>query len=296
MKVAAGIVSYNPDLERLKENLNALTKQVSTIYIWDNSSENQKEIKRSLEQYFFNNAIILLCSVENAGLSVAYNKLATIAKGEGIDAFLLLDQDSVIGRGCVQRLSEVMEANKETTGIVAAHYIDRNQRDIDNKPECEGIQEVNRTITSGSLINLDAFSAVGGYDELLFVDWVDFDFCYRLTQNGFKILIDNSVHILHEIGHAEFWGYLPLRDQNGKWRRTPQYRSNHSYARRFDQARSIAIVYSKYRGTDLGEREKTLFIKSTITKLVVEHKKIEWLKARLLGWHAGKLAYRNSKR
>ena len=39
-KFAAGIVSYNPDISRLKENIETIRKQVKIVLIIDNASDN----------------------------------------------------------------------------------------------------------------------------------------------------------------------------------------------------------------------------------------------------------------
>lgn len=295
--IAASIVLYNPDINRLEENIDAVISQVSRLYLWDNASNNLNAIEVLLRARFADRPIEIIYSEENAGLPMAYNALCTRAAGDGFTSLFLLDQDSVTGDGCVSRLAELLESREEgTVGIAAARYIDRNARPQDNASSCSGVQEVDRTITSGSLLSLEAWRSVGGYDELLFIDWVDYDFCYRLTQAGFSILVDNSVYILHEIGHREFAGYLPMRDAQGSWRLAPQYRLNHSYERRFDQARSIAIVREKNRDNELGKRETAAFVKETITRFIVERKRIQFLKARIMGWRAGIEAFRANEK
>ena len=42
---AAGIVLYNPDVERLHENINGIINQVDALILIDNGSDNIKEIE-----------------------------------------------------------------------------------------------------------------------------------------------------------------------------------------------------------------------------------------------------------
>ena len=44
LKVLAGIVLYNPDLERLSENVSAIIPQVDILLLVDNKSNNINEI------------------------------------------------------------------------------------------------------------------------------------------------------------------------------------------------------------------------------------------------------------
>ena len=49
--VLAGIVTYNPDIKRLNENIIALLKQVKHVYIVDNGSHNILEIENLITSY-----------------------------------------------------------------------------------------------------------------------------------------------------------------------------------------------------------------------------------------------------
>ena len=45
-KIAAGIVLYNSEIERLQENINAVKTQVDQIIFFDNHSKNIKNIEK----------------------------------------------------------------------------------------------------------------------------------------------------------------------------------------------------------------------------------------------------------
>ena len=68
---------------------------------------------------------------------------------------------------------------------------------------------VDRTLTSGNIIEISAWQQVGRFDELLFIDDVDFDFCYRLREAGFKILKTEIVmhHQMQDGGKRTFLPY-----------------------------------------------------------------------------------------
>ena len=46
----------------------------------------------------------------------------------------------------------------------------------------------------------DIFDKIGGFDEKLFIDGVDFDFCIRMRKAGYGILRSNNVYLLQEVG------------------------------------------------------------------------------------------------
>lgn len=71
-------------------------------------------------------------------------------------------------------------------------------------------------ITSGSLTNLDAWKAIGGFDEKLFIDLVDTEYDIRALMKGYCSYRINTVVLTHEIGHIEPSGLPFPRIQQGK--------------------------------------------------------------------------------
>ena len=67
-------------------------------------------------------------------------------------------------------------------------------------------------IASGSLVKAEVFGVTGFFDEAMFIDYVDTDFCLRLQKNGFKILSVASVLLEHELGQRQTRNLLGLKD------------------------------------------------------------------------------------
>ncbi len=57
-------------------------------------------------------------------------------------------------------------------------------------------------ITSGCLLKISTFRDVGGFDESLFIDLVDFDFCTKLRKSGRTIVLLNKVGMDHRVGNS----------------------------------------------------------------------------------------------
>ncbi|UVP54719.1 hypothetical protein [Bacteroides thetaiotaomicron] len=57
MKIVAGIILYNPDIDRLMDNISAISPQVESIIIIDNNSINIIEFEEKLTR---NNKIKLV--------------------------------------------------------------------------------------------------------------------------------------------------------------------------------------------------------------------------------------------
>lgn len=196
MKVVAGIVLFNPDLQRLDENINAVKNQVKQIIVFDNGSNNWNEIKEFLEK----RGIKILRSKDNKGIAYALNMIALYAINKGYKWLLTLDQDTVIKKYLIQNYSKY--TNLKNIGQISCAYKDRNSNEIYNLiSPTDNWSEVKDCITSGTLLNLNALSQIGGFDTDLFIDYVDFELCFALRKAGFKTYAINYVGMLHEIGH-----------------------------------------------------------------------------------------------
>lgn len=68
----AGIVLYNPNIDRLAENLTAICSQTNQVYLFNNGSSNIAEIKTLISSY---QNVILFNNIVNAGIAYALNML-----------------------------------------------------------------------------------------------------------------------------------------------------------------------------------------------------------------------------
>ena len=201
--ITAGIVTFNPDLDRLKENVNAILPQVDKVVIFDNGSINQKSIE--LE---YQNSAIIIKSERNVGIAAALNGLMIKSEELGATWMLSLDQDSVCSQNFCEQMGTYLY-KEDNFGIVAPVIVDRNVGIVGHNPEKE-YKTVRTCITSGAFTRVDVWTKVGGYDESMFIDSVDFEFCYRVRRAGYKVIQVRNVQLLHEIGNSEkrkflFW-------------------------------------------------------------------------------------------
>ena len=245
MDISAGIVLFNPDIIRLKENISAVIVQCTHIYLVDNGSNNIDEVKRLLNQYN-QSKISILCNLENQGIAKALNQLTIAAQKDGYEWILTLDQDSVSPSNIISEFKNYITC--QNVGMLCPVIYDRNKgKEIKAK---EGCTEIDECITSGSLLNIEAWNNIGGFDENMFIDGVDFDICYRLRQNGYKILCIQSVVLLHELGRIEYHHFL-------FWRVLVK---NHSAFRKYYIARNIIYTAKKRRST-------LLFVKGLLQEI-----------------------------
>lgn len=193
----AGIILYNPEIDRLKQNVEAILPQVKKLLLVDNGSRNIDNVRSLYEQI---DRIVIVELGENMGIATAQNKICQYAKDNGYEWAITLDQDSVSPPNLVSEYQKL--TNRENVGMICPKVIDRNFGEITYGIDHKGIEEVPQCIASASAIRISAWEKVGGFYEPLFIDGVDFDMCWSLIEQGYKILRTNDVELLHEVGHS----------------------------------------------------------------------------------------------
>jgi rhamnosyltransferase len=204
IKTAAGIVSYNPEIERLKQNIDAVINQVDYVILSDNGSANTDELKLLLENYDSN--VIILYNNSNLGIASALNIIFKKAAELNVDWVLTLDDDSVCPPDMVSNYLEFIDTHADRAGLLCPVIKDKNAGIIE---DCVNPYDyIKRAITSGSFTSLAAWKEIGGFDEKLFIDGVDFDFCDRLRTTGYHVIRLKNTELLHELGHMTSHRFL----------------------------------------------------------------------------------------
>lgn len=192
--IFAAIVTFNPNIERLNQNIKAIIPQVEKVVIFDNGSMRQDSIRSYFEKEFPN--ILIISSSENKGIAFALNRLFEYADLHGGEYLITLDQDSVCDDSLVASLRNAMNPN---SAICAPAIKYRNNEDYSEKGT--GVASVDWVITSASLTSVNCWKEIGGFDEYLFIDGVDKDFCFRLLRAGYSITKNYDVKLEHELGN-----------------------------------------------------------------------------------------------
>lgn len=233
--IYAIIVSYEPNssLIRLYESIK---NQVDEIVIIDNNSRNTESIHilKELE----NQNISVIYNKENSGIATALNQGVKIAIDKKYKWILTLDQDSEFYQNTYNLLLESYESlkDKDITMIIAPKATER----INTKKDEIKIngnkkiiwKDVILNLTSGSLIKAESFDKVGLFDDKLFIEQVDNDFCYRLIKNKYKIKIAQNINFIQEIGNAKkIYGCIVR---------------NHIPKRKYYLSRNVAIMLKRY--------------------------------------------------
>ncbi|NQX45866.1 glycosyltransferase [Paenibacillus tritici] len=281
----AGIVLYNPDLDRLDQNINSIRNQIDLIFLIDNNSEN---ITLITQKYNNDAQIHIMKNYENKGIAFALNQICQLAIAFKYEWVLLLDQDSICSSKIIRTYNNY--TSDQSVALLTPYIIDINKTNLEEykSKRLTNFSFVEWAITSGSMIRIDAWKKVGFFDEELFIDAVDFDFSFRLQINGYKQIRINSEYLLQEVGNAEpTWIYRPHIDNSGKWTIKRYYRTNHSLIRQYYMIRNHLIIARKYQKYKSKNRRIIFVIALALPKIFVEKNKFKLVKVMYKGFIDG---------
>ncbi len=194
MKIAAGIILYHPDIKRLNENISSIYPQVDHLFIINNGDKEANTDTYNIPNY---SNITWINNSTNKGVAYGLNQILAQCYKHGFDWVITLDQDSSCPTGMVREMAKHIDKN---IGIICPIIEDRSygiKENIPTSPTCF----VKECITSASLTNVKKWKEIGGFDEYIFIDGVDTDYCLTLRENGARILQVNNIKLNHEIGH-----------------------------------------------------------------------------------------------
>lgn len=278
-KVACIIVSYNPD-KGITKCFNSLINQVDKMFIVDNGSNGDgikilQELKNSNT-----NKVDLILNNDNLGIATALNIGIKKALNEDYSWVITMDQDSKANDNMIEKMFEVyeginLEERKDILSIFP-NFVDERVQSIEENSEIKSYEYVDAEITSGNLLKSEIFDKVGFFDDSLFIDLVDTDFCMRLNEKNIKMIKVRDAILYHNLGESQAVksGFLKFNT------------SNHSAIRRYYMTRNRFYTWEKYK--DLNSftlnRDKMLFKKEFVKIVLGEKDKVNKIKMIFRGY------------
>lgn len=189
IKLAALIVTYNPEIDRFKNVISSIVNHVDFIIIVDNESKNINDIEKI---YYNKSNIEIIRNNKNYGIGRALN-IGVEKLKNNYDWILTLDQDSIVLND-LKSLIKIVDQNN--VGVIALNT--KENKKINDKDIF--IEQKNPIIISGSIINALIFLKGGKYREEFFLDHVDTDFDFQVRNLGFKILKTTKKTLDHQWG------------------------------------------------------------------------------------------------
>lgn len=233
-KVLASIITYNPDIPLLRKDISSICNQVSGIVIFDNCSSNVNEIEELASEF---DNVTVVKNTKNVGLPKNYNRAAKLALKKGCEWLMILDQDSIMPSNIIERLSEYF--NDKKVAIVCPQFRDVNlysEEEFKKIIPDEDHSLVEQCISSASVNRVSIIKELGGFDEKLFIDQVDYDYCRNVREHGYNIIQVNDCIIDHSIGksrYVKFFGKKLLTYNHSPIRKYYFFRNRIYFARKY---------------------------------------------------------------
>lgn len=190
-KILGVIVSYNPNLQDLERNIVAMLGQLDCLVVFDNNSLEQG----SLVKLCLKNDVEIIANPENVGLGAAYNFVFKKYFPD-FDYFVTFDQDTFLEQSVIPRLLPLFDV-ADRVGIVGPSFVKTNFKGGNDYTFVDSL------IQSCSIFPKQVLKKVGFFNEKLFIDSVDFEYCLRVQSENYKIIRSNSIFIAHDLGVAK---------------------------------------------------------------------------------------------
>lgn len=287
MRICSGIITYNPTLTDVSTCLEALCNQVERVIIVDNASKNVKSLQEVVSKYA---NVTLVKNSQNIGFAKALTQVFEWAKSQGFNWVLTLNDDSVVPSNMISEYKKILEnqgslvnqKNSKNSKIAIVCSLLKNRLDGTilhskcHEDEC---------ITSGSLTSVEAWQKIGGFDEWLEIDGVDFDFSRRLARDGWQIVECQNVIMEHQIGKARSINLIikhPI-----VW--------NHNANRKYYIARNMQVVDYKM-GTYSYAKSLRAVVRDMIFVALWEKNKFAKIRAMIRGFKDGQKKIRQMRK
>ncbi len=212
--LASLVTVYNPDCQTV-DNINTYAASVDKVFVCDNSPHDNKELFSSINNlsYIYNNG--------NLGISGAFNRVLKDKNycWNADDNIIFFDQDSRVKQGHVEKLLKLYERleKRYRVGCIGPSYFNLSNGKLEyvkGRQIGKTLYEVPTVITSSMLTSYSALKAVDFFNEKIFLDYSDWDLCWRWTSNGYKVFTTKAVVFDHNVGNNEVQaGLIKIR----KW-------------------------------------------------------------------------------
>lgn len=198
MKICSVTILFNPDQDFCSHLLTYTGFVEKTIIVDNTPGGVSPRLMETIRQIVGVSNLIYIGDGNNHGIAAALNKGFEQAILLDSSHVLTMDQDSFFENGDFFNKVYNLIANR-SFGIIAASYGGKMPFKLG---VINDFQEILFTITSGNIVAVEAWKKCGKYEEKLFIDEVDHDFCLRLKIHFFKIVTSNENFLKHKLGNS----------------------------------------------------------------------------------------------
>jgi rhamnosyltransferase len=232
------VILYNPKVFVFK-NIESYLGHLDILYVIDNSEIIDVQFANTLK--LISSKIVYVPQSKNVGIASALNIAARLAINSKYNWLLTMDQDSYFYDGEFFDIWLIDIGNDGKIGLLAASYTDKY--DQWQRVYSNNFNEIHFAITSGNIINLEAWSFTKGFEDKLFIDEVDHDYCLKLRKYKYKILTSKKILMGHMIGE--------FHEMESKAIGEKKKLILHNPSRYYYMSRNVLYVCKRYFFTDV---------------------------------------------
>lgn len=235
MKLLTIIVLYRPDIDVLLKEIDSLKNESDEILLFQNSTLKNHEVKMINDHLKEDREKIrFVGNGANIGISGALNFAMDWGANNSFSHLLTMDQDSYFEPGALKLFKYKIDLLSERVniGIYSANPVINGKAMY--KKNIEDVFPEIDTITSGSIFSIPLLKHFGGFDNSLFIDAVDYEFCYRIfSLENKQAVILPDVYLHHEFGYPTDIGFGLMSE-------------NYSAFRTYYIVRNHIVIWKRY--------------------------------------------------
>lgn len=202
-RIGVVIIVFHPNARLLESKLKKLGNDVAVVVV-DNTPNETINIEQANITY--------IPLYENTGIANAQNVGIGNLLERGCTHVVFFDQDSdfteIYVRSIVDEYERISTVRKNLfllgpTVINKTNCEEYRSVIHSDKKADQGFIEKREIISSGSCVSVDKLNQVGVMDTRLFIDYVDFEHCWRANSKGYVCGITRNVTLPHKVGNNE---------------------------------------------------------------------------------------------
>lgn len=237
-RLAAIVVLFHPELDHVCARAAELAACGIRVILVDNSAD--AGLSDAIRSRVTSRWPVHYIEVGyNSGIAAALNAGVREARIQECTHVLLLDQDSTLEPKTIRLLlSRFIEMERSGLVVAGVGPDPVNARDgeplgvplrVRNRTLFRTVRRRSEVITSGFVTSVRVLEDVGPFMEELFIDFVDFEWCWRARARGYALGVDAAAPMAHRLG---------ARDIKLLWRKAQV----HAPIRNYYQYRNFLLV------------------------------------------------------
>ncbi|MDO8542564.1 MAG: glycosyltransferase [Opitutaceae bacterium] len=212
--VGAVVVTFFPD-DQLDSRFAAIGREFAPVIVVDNSTDPvvQARVRAAGSTHGFE----YIGNAANLGLAAALNRGFARHASRAVQWAVAFDQDSTPEPGFADALIAGAQ-RPPRPAVIGANWTDEAHADRPSRHLCRhphlplcfqrpaaerDLEDVTCVIASGSLFDLSTWTELAGFDEGLFLDLVDTDYCLRAARRGRTTRVAAAARLRHRRGSKQ---------------------------------------------------------------------------------------------